>query len=161
MNLNESFAVHTPTSLQQFSRPRDSGHGIFRAEHRQWIHERRSPPHESRSAPNSSAVPSNTKYSPSTIGSASSLQPTLSAISRLPGRRACAHRPTSRRLAADRRLDGTRKYFVLTGQVPAVHPAAMFLLVAFLTMSVLFRKLFCGWLCPVGTISEYLYGGWA
>lgn len=49
------------------------------------------------------------------------------------------------------------KYFVLTGEVPAVHPAAMFLLLAFLTMSVIFRKSFCGWLCPVGTISEYLW----
>ncbi|HEY3442802.1 MAG TPA: 4Fe-4S binding protein [Paludibaculum sp.] len=49
------------------------------------------------------------------------------------------------------------KYFVLTGEVPAVHPAAMFLLIAFVAMSVIFRKSFCGWLCPVGTISEYLW----
>ncbi len=49
------------------------------------------------------------------------------------------------------------RYFLLTGDVPAVHPAAMFLLIAFLTMSVLFRKAFCGWLCPVGTLSEYLW----
>lgn len=49
------------------------------------------------------------------------------------------------------------KYFLLTGDVPAVHPAAMFLLMAFLAMSIVFRKSFCGWLCPVGTISEYLW----
>lgn len=48
------------------------------------------------------------------------------------------------------------KYFVLTGWVPAIHPAAMFLLITFLAMSFLFRKAFCGWLCPVGTVSEYL-----
>jgi len=49
------------------------------------------------------------------------------------------------------------KYFVLTGKVPAMHPAAMFLLVTFVSISFLFRKAFCGWLCPVGTISEYLW----
>jgi len=48
------------------------------------------------------------------------------------------------------------KYFLLTGHVPAIHPAAMFLLITFLAMSVLLRKAFCSWLCPIGTISEYL-----
>jgi polyferredoxin len=32
----------------------------------------------------------------------------------------------------------------------------MFLLIAFLAMSWIFRKSFCSWLCPVGSISEYL-----
>ncbi|MGC4050845.1 MAG: 4Fe-4S binding protein [Paludibaculum sp.] len=49
------------------------------------------------------------------------------------------------------------RYFVLTGQVPVVHPAAMVLFVAFLAASIFFRKAFCGWLCPVGTLSEYLW----
>lgn len=49
------------------------------------------------------------------------------------------------------------KYWLLTGQVPAVHPAAMFLLLAFLAIAFLLRKAFCSWLCPVGTISEYLW----
>ena len=49
------------------------------------------------------------------------------------------------------------KYFLTTGQVPAIHPAAMSLLLAFLAGSWLFRKSFCGWLCPVGTFSEYLW----
>jgi polyferredoxin len=49
------------------------------------------------------------------------------------------------------------KYFALTGSVPAVHPAAMFLLVSFLAIALLLRKAFCSWLCPVGTISEYLW----
>ena len=48
------------------------------------------------------------------------------------------------------------KYFLLTGHVPAIHPAAMFLLVTFLAISFLLRKAFCSWLCPVGTVSEYL-----
>jgi polyferredoxin len=49
------------------------------------------------------------------------------------------------------------KYLVLTGHVPSLHPAGMFLLLSFLAMSFLFRKSFCSWLCPVGTISEYLW----
>lgn len=49
------------------------------------------------------------------------------------------------------------KYFVSTGQVPAIHPAAMVLFVAFLLMSLLLKKAFCSWLCPVGTLSENLH----
>ena len=49
------------------------------------------------------------------------------------------------------------KYFLFTGQVPAIHPAAMFLFIAFLLMSVLLKKAFCSWLCPVGTLSENLH----
>jgi len=48
------------------------------------------------------------------------------------------------------------KYFLSTGRVPELHPAAMFLLVTFVAMAFLFRKAFCSWLCPVGTLSEYL-----
>jgi polyferredoxin len=51
------------------------------------------------------------------------------------------------------------KYVVLTRHVPEVHPAAMFLLIAFLGMSIVFRKAFCGWLCPIGTLSEWLWRG--
>jgi polyferredoxin len=49
------------------------------------------------------------------------------------------------------------KYWILTAHVPNVHPAAMFLLLAFLSMAFLLRKAFCSWLCPVGTVSEYLW----
>jgi polyferredoxin len=49
------------------------------------------------------------------------------------------------------------KYFLATGDIPSIHPAAMLLLAAFLIMSLLFRKAFCGWLCPIGTISEVLW----
>jgi len=49
------------------------------------------------------------------------------------------------------------KYFVLTHHLPPLHPAGMFLLISFLAISFLFRKAFCSWLCPVGTISEYLW----
>jgi polyferredoxin len=49
------------------------------------------------------------------------------------------------------------KYFLVTRQVPELHPVAMFLLVTFVAMAFLFRKAFCCWLCPVGTVSEYLW----
>jgi polyferredoxin len=49
------------------------------------------------------------------------------------------------------------KYFLTTGKAPAVHPAAMVLLSTFLLSSLLFRKAFCSWLCPVGTLSEWLW----
>lgn len=48
------------------------------------------------------------------------------------------------------------KYWLASGSVPRIHPAAMFLLITFLSVSFLFRKAFCSWLCPVGTLSEYL-----
>jgi polyferredoxin len=48
------------------------------------------------------------------------------------------------------------RYWLLTGRIPQIHPAAMFLLIAFLSIAFLFRKAFCSWLCPVGTVSEYL-----
>jgi polyferredoxin len=49
------------------------------------------------------------------------------------------------------------KYWLTTGRVPATHPAAMFLFVTFVAVAFLFRKAFCSWLCPVGTLSEYLW----
>ena len=49
------------------------------------------------------------------------------------------------------------KATLLTGEIPKIHPAGMFLIAAFLTISLVFRKTFCSWLCPVGTLSEYLW----
>ena len=49
------------------------------------------------------------------------------------------------------------KLALLTGRLPRVHPAGMFLLLAFLGVSLLLHKAFCSWLCPVGTLSEYLW----
>jgi polyferredoxin len=48
------------------------------------------------------------------------------------------------------------RYWLLTGDVPAVHPAAMFLLITFVAIAFLLRKAFCSWLCPIGTLSEML-----
>lgn len=49
------------------------------------------------------------------------------------------------------------RYMFLEFSMPDIHPAGVFLLVAFIAISLLFRKAFCSWLCPVGTLSEYLW----
>ncbi len=49
------------------------------------------------------------------------------------------------------------KVLLLAGRMPLLHPAGMFLLLAFLATSWIFGKSFCGWLCPVGAVSEYLW----
>ncbi len=49
------------------------------------------------------------------------------------------------------------KFFLSTGRAPAIHPAAMFLFMVFVLMSLLLKKSFCSWLCPVGALSEQLW----
>ncbi|NQT97867.1 MAG: 4Fe-4S binding protein [Candidatus Marinimicrobia bacterium] len=49
------------------------------------------------------------------------------------------------------------KYFFLTSQWDPVHPAGMVILGFAILISLVLRKSFCGWFCPVGTISEWLW----
>ena len=49
------------------------------------------------------------------------------------------------------------KYVLSTGRLPAIHPAAMFLFIAFVLISALLKRSFCSWLCPIGTLSEWLW----
>lgn len=49
------------------------------------------------------------------------------------------------------------RYFLATRQILPIHPSAMVLLCVFLLSSLLVKKAFCSWLCPVGTVSEYLW----
>ncbi|MCP3176139.1 MAG: 4Fe-4S binding protein [Desulfuromonadales bacterium] len=49
------------------------------------------------------------------------------------------------------------KHWLVNGFVHDVHPAALVLFLTFLVMSLLAKKSFCSWLCPVGTLSE---GAW-
>lgn len=49
------------------------------------------------------------------------------------------------------------KYVLSAGHLPQLHPAAFFLFTGFALISLLFRKAFCSWICPVGTVSEYLW----
>jgi polyferredoxin len=49
------------------------------------------------------------------------------------------------------------RYFISTGHVPAIHPAAMVLFLTFTVTSLVLKRAFCSWLCPIGTLSEYLW----
>jgi polyferredoxin len=49
------------------------------------------------------------------------------------------------------------KYFVLTGIVEPIHPSGLVLFIAIVGVSLLLKKGFCGWICPVGTVSQYLW----
>ena len=49
------------------------------------------------------------------------------------------------------------KLFVLTGIWDPVHPAAMVLLGFAGQVSLVLRKAFCSWFCPLGTLSEWLW----
>ena len=49
------------------------------------------------------------------------------------------------------------KYWLVTGEIHPVHPAALVIFLAILLMSLLAKKTFCSWLCPVGTLSEAAY----
>jgi len=49
------------------------------------------------------------------------------------------------------------KYFLLTGIVEPVHPAGFVLFVAILGVSLVVKKGFCGWICPIGTVSQYVW----
>jgi polyferredoxin len=49
------------------------------------------------------------------------------------------------------------RYLLATGRVPAIHPAAMVLFLIFVAISLVLKRAFCAWLCPVGTLSEYLW----
>ncbi len=49
------------------------------------------------------------------------------------------------------------KHWLGSGTVNHVHPAALFILLAIILTSVGAKKAFCSFLCPVGTLSEYLW----
>jgi polyferredoxin len=48
------------------------------------------------------------------------------------------------------------RHWIETGTVNLVHPAGLVLLCLILLTAVLLKKAFCSWLCPVGTVAEYL-----
>jgi len=52
------------------------------------------------------------------------------------------------------------KYWIVTHTIHPAHPAAMFLFIGAVAVSVALKKGFCGWICPVGFISERLYKPW-
>lgn len=48
------------------------------------------------------------------------------------------------------------KAFLATGEIDPIHPAGLVILIATLVTAWLFRRALCSWICPIGTLSEYL-----
>lgn len=49
------------------------------------------------------------------------------------------------------------KHWLQTGTLNTIHPASVFILLAIVGVSLVLRKAFCSWLCPIGTLSESLW----
>lgn len=49
------------------------------------------------------------------------------------------------------------KDWIITGSINRVHPAAVVIFVTILIVSLLLKRSFCSWICPVGTVSELLW----
>ncbi len=49
------------------------------------------------------------------------------------------------------------KYWLMTSIINTVHPSALFIFLAIIITSVVLKKSFCSWLCPIGTLSESLW----
>ena len=49
------------------------------------------------------------------------------------------------------------KYFLMTGNVEPVHPSGFIMFAAILGVSLVMKKGFCGWICPIGTVSQYIW----
>ena len=49
------------------------------------------------------------------------------------------------------------KYWLMTSIINTVHPSALFVFLAIIITSVVLKKSFCSWLCPIGTLSESLW----
>jgi polyferredoxin len=50
------------------------------------------------------------------------------------------------------------RHLATTGEVHPVHPAGLAILLLVIGVSILAKKAFCSWVCPVGTLSEILAG---
>jgi len=49
------------------------------------------------------------------------------------------------------------KHWLASGSIHPAHPAALVLFLTFVAMSILAKKSFCAWLCPVGTLSDWAW----
>lgn len=47
-------------------------------------------------------------------------------------------------------------YFILSGNIHSVHPAGFVIFIAIVSVSFVFGKSFCSWICPIGFVSESL-----
>ena len=50
------------------------------------------------------------------------------------------------------------KHLLYTGTINRIHPSGLVLFLMIIFTAVFAKKGFCSWVCPVGTLSEYLYG---
>ncbi len=48
------------------------------------------------------------------------------------------------------------KAMFATGTIDTIHPAGLIILLTILITSFIFRRALCSWICPIGTLSEYL-----
>jgi polyferredoxin len=49
------------------------------------------------------------------------------------------------------------KYWMQTEILNGIHPSGLFIFLAIAATALLLKKSFCGWLCPIGTLSESLW----
>ncbi len=49
------------------------------------------------------------------------------------------------------------KFSLFTGIIEPLHPAALFIFVAIIAASILMKKGVCGWICPIGTLSQLFW----
>ncbi len=49
------------------------------------------------------------------------------------------------------------KYWVHTGTINNIHPSGLFIFIGIIAVSIVLKKAFCSWLCPIGTLSESLW----
>ena len=49
------------------------------------------------------------------------------------------------------------KDWILTGEINPIHPAALVIFLTIVGVSLLLKRSFCSWICPVGTVSELLW----
>lgn len=48
------------------------------------------------------------------------------------------------------------KVWIATGEFDIIHPAGLLLFTFFIGSGLLFRRFFCSWMCPIGTVSEWV-----
>lgn len=48
-------------------------------------------------------------------------------------------------------------HWIFSGTLNTIHPAATIILVAIIAVSIVMKKAFCSWMCPIGTLSESLW----
>lgn len=49
------------------------------------------------------------------------------------------------------------KQWLFTGHWDIIHPAGLAIFLAIIIISILWKRGFCSWLCPIGTLSEFLH----